>query len=221
MLKNMNQGKTKWKYIKKPICKLVVTVIVCWTLLSLISCSLLQWSYFPLKFFKRELQQFSAEWGLIRICWKVSPPVPDSSLVSSGFKFLCPVCIGLCCPSEQLTDFSIALSGCYLGELNANTPLYSPFKLGPMRLMKLKILRSSYWPSELLPSLSEWEPMAGKQVIGFDWIPFFSFALVWHMVKVLMGQWPKRRELEWVGQERANSLATLVARVLGNNFFLR
>lgn len=54
-----------------------------------------------------------------------------------------------------------------------------------------------------------------------DWIwlnslfSFFFCALVWHMVKILMGQWPKRRELEWVGQERANSLVTLVAGVLG------
>lgn len=133
---------------------------------------------------------------------RVFPPGPDSIFVSNplfilpGFSFLYPVHTGPYSPSEQLMDFSIALSQCYLEELNANTSSYYPLKLGPVKSMKLKILRSS-----LLTKWAAAFPVWVRAVGGKDkWLGQSGF-----FFSPLLSPWwscewtltcPQKRELE-------------------------
>ena len=109
---------------------------------------------------------------------RVFPPEPDSAFVSNplfilpGFSFLYPVHTGLYSPSEQLMDFSIALSQCYLEDLNVNTSSYYPLKLGPVRSMKLKILRWSLLSKWAAAFPVWWEQLVGK-INGWIWVGSF------------------------------------------------
>lgn len=133
---------------------------------------------------------------------RVFPPGPDSTFVSNplfvlpGFSFLYPVHTGPYSPSEQLTDFSIALSQCYLEELNANTSSYYPLKLGPVRSMKLKILSSSLL-TKWAAAFPVWVRAAGGKNKWLDLSGFFFSPLLspwWSSEWTLTC--PQKRELE-------------------------